>query len=131
MDAINEFVSGYMVAILWAERDLNREDENDDATLSDDGYTPEDFTDETRDALRADAVAWYWRNRRTLRAAYDEQSDYTPERAGHDYYFTQAGHGVGFWDRGLDDIGRALTDACRPHREFNLFTNDAGRVDMD
>lgn len=29
---------------------------------------------------------------------------------GHDIYFTQAGHGVGFWDHGLGDVGDYLTD---------------------
>lgn len=141
MSEFSEFLRGFLVAILFAECDLNREDENDDTSLQDEGFTPEDFTDDARAALRAEALAFYWRNRRTLRAAYAAQpahgahgygeNAYTPERAGHDLYFTSAGHGVGYWDRGLGDIGRALSDACPGYREFCAYVNDAGRVDID
>ena len=34
------------------------------------------------------------------------------ELAGHDFFLTQAGHGAGFWDRGLGVLGDRLTDAC-------------------
>ena len=32
---------------------------------------------------------------------------------GHDLYLTIAGHGVGFWDRGLGDLGDKLSEVCR------------------
>ena len=32
------------------------------------------------------------------------------ELAGHDFFLTQAGHGAGFWDRGLGVLGDRLTD---------------------
>jgi hypothetical protein len=50
------------------------------------------------------------------------RSDYTPELAGHDLWYTQGGHGVGFWegDHCTDDDGEKLTAACR-HRGRYLF----------
>lgn len=47
-------------------------------------------------------------------------AEYDETQAGHDYWFTRNGHGVGFWDRDLSDIGAALTDACQ-YREIHAF----------
>jgi hypothetical protein len=33
-------------------------------------------------------------------------------RAGHDFWLTRSGHGTGFWDRDLDEVGDRLTEAC-------------------
>lgn len=39
--------------------------------------------------------------------------DGQPEAAiGHDLYLTSAEHGVGFWDRGLGELGDKLSDLC-------------------
>lgn len=35
------------------------------------------------------------------------------EASGHDLWLTQAGHGCGFWDRGLGELGERLTDAAK------------------
>lgn len=32
---------------------------------------------------------------------------------GHDYVLTTGGHGAGFWDRGLGELGDKLTEACK------------------
>ena len=36
----------------------------------------------------------------------------TDEQNGQDLWLTQAGHGVGFWDRGYGEIGDKLTEAA-------------------
>lgn len=41
--------------------------------------------------------------------------------AGHDFYLTRCGHGTGFWDRDLGDIGDKLTDAA--HRCGEVWTD--------
>jgi hypothetical protein len=38
----------------------------------------------------------------------------SPEhRAGHDFWLTRQGHGTGFWDRGLGDLGGRLTEDAK------------------
>lgn len=37
------------------------------------------------------------------------------EYAGHDFWLTRVGHGAGFWDRGMGELGDRLTDACKPY----------------
>ena len=37
------------------------------------------------------------------------------ELAGHDFALTRNGHGTGFWDRGLGEMGDMLTKECEPY----------------
>jgi hypothetical protein len=50
------------------------------------------------------------------------------ESAGHNLILTANHHGTGFWDSGLGEAGRALTDACKGYSfdaEFRLWDDDA------
>jgi hypothetical protein len=47
------------------------------------------------------------------RAAVDALDAMDAGQAGHDFYLTRNGHGVGFWDRGLGSAGTRLSDAAR------------------
>lgn len=49
--------------------------------------------------------------------------------AGHDFWLTSAGHGVGFWDRNLGDLGDQLTAACEPFRDkLDPYIGDDGLI---
>ena len=37
------------------------------------------------------------------------ESELSPSQIGHDFILTRNGHGAGFWDRGLGEIGVTLT----------------------
>jgi hypothetical protein len=51
------------------------------------------------------------------------------ERAGHDLYMTAYGHGVGFWDRGLGELGERLSESARPYTPPNLYLDaDSGMI---
>jgi hypothetical protein len=41
-------------------------------------------------------------------------------QAGHDFWLTRAGHGTGFWDRGLGKLGDKLTKLAKKWREVNI-----------
>ncbi len=57
-----------------------------------------------------------------------ESDGYDMVQAGRDYWFTRNGHGVGFWDRGLGEVGDSLSDASG-RREVNPWFNPAdGKV---
>ena len=43
------------------------------------------------------------------------------EMAGHDFALTRNGHGAGFWDRGLGEIGDMLTEECKPYGEHRVI----------
>ena len=75
------------------------------------GHVPEDVRQEIWDDLNAFMA--------------DEYDDLTASglnmgQIGHDFWLTREGHGAGFWDRGLGDIGRRLTDAARVYGSIDL-----------
>ena len=43
------------------------------------------------------------------------------ELAGHDFALTRNGHGTGFWDRGLGEMGDMLTEECKPYGEHRVI----------
>jgi hypothetical protein len=51
-----------------------------------------------------------------------------PAQIGHDFWLTRNGHGAGFWDRGLGEVGERLTRQCRPYGEVNLYVGDDGGI---
>lgn len=93
----------------------------EDLTLDDDGET----------IVRAYCARFVTANRADLNA-YGEQRSYDPSQgsvesyAGHDLYLTAVGHGTGFWDRGLGELGDRLTTACGA---FEDVTDGLGMVD--
>lgn len=38
-----------------------------------------------------------------------------PEQIGHDFWLTRNGHGAGFWDRGLGELGDRLTALAKAY----------------
>jgi hypothetical protein len=46
--------------------------------------------------------------------------DYDIERAGSDFWYSRNGHGTGFWDRELEDIGEELHRACQ-HDPIHIY----------
>ena len=52
----------------------------------------------------------------------------TFESAGHDFLLTRNGHGAGFWDRGLGDVGDKLTDMAHNYGTIGLELGNNGRV---
>jgi len=43
---------------------------------------------------------------------------------GHDLWLTRNGHGTGFWDRGLGDLGDRLSNAARTLGEADSWVHD-------
>lgn len=84
-----------------------------------DGLGVGNLDPESLAGLEAQAVRFWIANAETLETA-TESGAYDLEQAGRDLWFTRNGHGVGFWDRGLGDIGDALTTACQ-YDEIDLF----------
>ena len=55
----------------------------------------------------------------------------TPEQIGHDLLLTRNGHGAGFWDRGLGEIGDQLTGVCEKMGEVYVYEGDDGMIYID
>lgn len=108
-----EAFEGFKEAIFWAEYVSTEESMNG---CGDEGGVIEDFDGEiSKESLEK------------LEAAFKDRFDYMSKQLeeiegmsaqdiGADIYFTCAGHGVGFWDRGLGQLGKVLTEMCHHNR---------------
>lgn len=85
---------------------------------SDAGYS--EIHPDSLAAIRRDCEAWQAANAALLEQAY-ATGNYDESQAGRDYWFTRNGHGAGFWDRGLGDIGDKLSEACRYNEVYPFF----------
>lgn len=53
------------------------------------------------------------------------RGEMTDEQFGHDFALTRNGHGAGFWDRGLGELGDTLTKWAQTYGETYVELNDA------
>jgi len=54
-----------------------------------------------------------------------------PSQIGHDLWLTRNGHGAGFWDRGLGDVGEKLSQIASKMGERNVFWDDEGKISIE
>jgi hypothetical protein len=54
--------------------------------------------------------------------------NYSIEYAGHDFWLTRNGHGAGFWDRGLGNVGDRLSRAAKVYGSVDVYAGDDGLI---
>ena len=121
----DDFVAGYVAACLWASPG---DDENE--TL--DAFDCTDITPESREGMAEHCGAFMATNAALLAEACAREG-YTWERAGHDLYLTENGHGVGFWDRrelAAGGLGDRLSKAAG-RGETYLYAGEDGRLHFE
>lgn len=144
---LDAFTQGYIEALFFTEEEQLCEESDGARNMPDvafntatmeshfvggDSFGFSDLAPETLARIIADCEAFKARHVHTLAAAYgagcDDGSEYTPERAGHDFWLTRNGHGAGFWDRGLGELGDTLDAASGVVGEVNAYLGDDGKV---
>ncbi len=114
---LRKFSRAYKVAALWSSTDYNGEP-------LDKGRDRDDIHGDAHEAMDKDCAAFVdeqWEDLRGL----------DPEQCGHDFWLTRNGHGAGFWDRGLGDVGERLTAACgwrTKYPEVELYVGDDNMI---
>lgn len=86
------------------------------------------------DAIKEDCADFQQQHADLLAQAYARESYGGPSQAGHDFWLTRNGHGVGFWDRDAldaDDLGDKLTAACKLYSETYVTIGDDGLIYLD
>ena len=111
---IDPFTRAYIVAALWAGLD------DDDEPL-DKNYSPQDLDPKALSSMMEDCRKFQTENAALM-------VDLDPEQCGHDFLLTRNGHGTGFWDRDLGELGKELTKVSRQFREFDLYVGDDGKL---
>lgn len=125
----DEFTTAYLVAALWSTTDNSDEDGGQSLDLN---YDLCDIAPEAMKSAIESCAQFQEEHKELLAKAYElytprDGSD-GPTLAGHDLWLTSAGHGVGYWDRGLGAVGEALTDAARKFGERDIYVGDDGLI---
>lgn len=132
---LDDMVQGYLECALWASTDYDHEDPNEEDEGEpfqlDDRYGIDDIDEETVRQAREDCAAMlslpdageYMRRIDTHGEGGGPAAWY-----GHDFWLTRDGHGAGYWDRGLGDLGDRLTAMAKPYGEVSLYVGDDGKI---
>ena len=128
-------VTGALDALLWtgscngtAVHDDCR-GEDCDSGLDDLGYTSDDFAPGAAYEVTEDLADFMTRclaQRPECFADVRYQAD--PGAVGHDFILTSQGQGVGFWDRGLGELGTWLTEQAETHGGLNACLGDDNMI---
>jgi hypothetical protein len=111
---LDDVLTAYVKCALWSSTD-------DDGEPLDGLYTVDDIAPEALADMRTDVADFVSSNAADLDGIDDGQ-------IGRDFWLTRCGHGAGFWDRGLGDVGDRLTASAKPYGESDLYIGDDGRV---
>lgn len=116
-ETVDRVFAAYVECALWSSID-------DDGTPLDDEHGVDDITSGALTEMReevADFLDLAWRKGLDLTAI-------EPEQLGHDFWLTRNHHGAGFWDRGLGELGDALTDIAESYGSSDLYVGDDGAI---
>jgi len=113
---IDEMTKHYIIAALWSSTD-------DEGNPVDDNYSIDDLAPETLLEMKEECFEFVQYN-----LALIIESKQGEAQTGHDFWLTRNHHGVGFWDRGLGEVGHNLTVAACLTKERILFICDDGKI---
>ncbi len=113
-----DFFAAYMECALWSS---NAESTPEGGEPLDLNYGFSDISKEAKDHMREDCNVF-------IRNNHFDLMEVEPEQAGRDFWLTRNGHGAGFWDRGLGELGDRLTRAAHAFPEVNLYVGDDGKL---
>lgn len=116
---IETILRAYIGCALWVST-------NDDTPLED-THSVDDIAPETLAKMRNDVCDFVGGNAQTLLTA-KTGFGLTDASIGHDFWLTRNGHGVGFWDRDMGDLGDLLTESCQTFGEVDLYVGDDGKL---
>lgn len=121
---LSDFTRGYVDALFFTETGPDNPEFDD--------YGFYDFSPETLTQIITDCASFELSNKALLnKADQASQGGYTSEQAGHDLWLTRNRHGAGFWDRGLHDIGEALTEKAQAMGELSLVLGDDKKLYLE
>ena len=116
---IDKFTLAYIVCALWSS--------TDDQGEPLDGYDVKDIVSYSLADIIETCNDFQESNAELLKQYYSRP--YMNEAsAGHDFWLTRNGHGAGFWDRGLGELGDKLTAAAKVYGECDVMLGDDGKL---
>lgn len=119
------FINAYIQAMLWSTSGTDHEG-NDLESLE--GW---ELSAEAMQKVKQDCESFLIAAKdllASLPAWYGQGDGGIYVFAGHDFWLTRNGHGVGFWDRGLGALGDSLTDLAQAYGEQSPYIGDDGKI---
>jgi hypothetical protein len=127
LEFLDAFFQGYLHCAFWSSPGHTKENFEDEAEVE--AIAPlarEEQYGVCRDFVQANLedLVEYVKQRRA------EQGDTRAlwSGAGHDFWLTRSGHGAGFWDRGLGELGARLTRAAKVYGGCTPYLGDDKKV---
>ena len=130
-------VRGAIECALWTGTKYGPRNEVGDAEILSEDLRGTDVPADVEQAIRqdvedfvlansTDCVAYVEQRGKDAIAEYDGQTrtDWAAECIGHDFMLTRNGHGAGFWDRGLGELGDRLSKASGPYGEQSIEADE-------
>ncbi len=115
------FYNSFIAALLWsAAGDGDNGDEFEDNDAS--GIHPH-----VADQLRAQCNQFCTQNESDLQKAKEEVR-YTIDHAGHDFALSRNGHGSGYFDRKLGEVGARLQRAAEDFGPAEAYLGEDGSI---
>jgi hypothetical protein len=124
----DKFTKAYVEAAMWSEPAEIQP--HTDMSFTDHGMCIEDIADETLERMAADCAKFQEQCADLITVENCLTRIDCDEQAGHDFWFTRNGHGVGFWETydWEKDAGEKLTVAAKRFKEARLYIGDDGRI---
>lgn len=125
--AEREFARGYVDCLCWIGHVLPSSEEDADlAELDTPDQLPYPFHTSALATFHADIESFldYGGDTWELLEEAVATGYVTWAKLGHDLWLTRNGHGAGYWDRGLGEIGTELTKAAKALGSQDLYVAD-------
>jgi predicted RNA-binding Zn-ribbon protein involved in translation (DUF1610 family) len=120
-EPVDAATRAYLTTALWSSL-------NDDGEPLDGAYLVSDIADETAAQARRDVADFLTVVGAGDVAAYVAAFGGDAGQIGHDLWLTRNGHGAGFSDRGLGDLGDRLTLWADALGTVDLYVGDDGKI---
>lgn len=117
--------SGYKDAALWSSTNDRHEADPDNEAEMLDG-TDYELSDEAEIHFRTVCADFIESNADLVATAAEKGM--AGEELGHNFWLSQNGHGTGFWDRGLGEIGDLLHEAAKKFGGDDLYIGDDDQI---
>ena len=133
MNRIDVMTLHYVICALWSSND---ESDDSGGNPMDENYSSSDLDPAAWASARGDCADFIASNGDAIDGLPDSYGSHPDcgkqfpkyAAAGHDFWLTRNGHGAGFWDRGLGEIGDKLSTAAEVYGSVDAYIGDDGRV---
>lgn len=118
MTTTTKILDHYLTCALWSSTD-------DTGEPLDSNYDCSDIAEESSKAAEAEIADFL---SLCEREGLNPLAEMSAEQFGHDFWLTRNGHGAGFWDRGLGELGKELTKWAKTFGSSDAYVGDDGKI---